>query len=137
LIVHLIQELSVPSEVDVVISDRALLDHWAYSSYLFSEELSRAGVLQLYEQFVMGHCANYDILFFLPIEFDVADDGTREDDKNFQYEIEKYILDLISKYKLPVLVVSGSVEDRQRLCVDAILAKLSLPDHTNMEVGHA
>ena len=137
LIVHLIQELSALPEEAVVISDRALLDHWAYSRYLFSEELTRDGVLQLYEDFVIRHCSTYDILFFLPIEFNVADDGTREGDSRFQHEIEAYLLDLIRKSNLPVTPLRGSVEERRNQCVEAILAKLSLSAAPSREVSHA
>src|SRR5437764_4674972 len=40
LLVHLIQELDVHPETDLVISDRSLLDHWAYARHLFHEELA-------------------------------------------------------------------------------------------------
>lgn|GEM_PF-4170360 len=132
LLVHLIQELGVGADVDIVIGDRSLLDHWAYARYLFSEELASTDTLHLYEEFIMQHCAGYDLLFLLPIEFDVVDDGTREKDGLFQREIEGYILDLVSKYNLQVLPVVGSVETRLEVCLEAIQARTSFAGWQNV-----
>src|SRR5689334_11719741 len=50
LLLHLMQEFnSLSNEVDAVISDRSLLDHWIYALYLFEREWTEEGVKDLYE----------------------------------------------------------------------------------------
>jgi thymidylate kinase len=75
-------------EPDIVICDRSVLDHWAYSTYLFREVYEEAGVLDICEQLVEWHCRSYDRLYRIPIEFPPTDDGTREGDEAFQHAIE-------------------------------------------------
>jgi nicotinamide riboside kinase len=124
LLVHLLQELDLSNNVDVLISDRSLLDHWAYTLHLFGRELDEEGLRQLYEAFVVDHCRHYDVLFFLPIEFAVIDDGTREGDSRFQAEIEQCMLDLIGEYQIEVQVVRGPLEERTEFCSSVLLSEL-------------
>lgn len=119
---HAIYELlSLKSDVDVVISDRALLDHWAYTVYLFSEELREAGVFDLYESLVVTHCQAYDAIVFIPIEFPVVDDGTREDDAAFQSGIQSTIHRLLESRELTHTTIKGSVEERLKAAASLIL----------------
>lgn len=125
LLVHLMQEFdSLLEGADIVISDRSLLDHWAYTLYLFQEQWMHEEVRSLYEAFIAEYCRSYDVIFFLPIEFAVVDDGTREGDKEFQAEIERLMLDLIQEHGLETVIVRGSVADRTRHCADLLLSKI-------------
>jgi ATPase subunit of ABC transporter with duplicated ATPase domains len=64
-IVHLIQELdSLLSEAEVLVSDRSLLDHWAYTLHLFAREFEIEDLQSLYEGFILDHCRLYDVIFF-------------------------------------------------------------------------
>ena len=49
---------------------------------------------------------------YLPIEFELEDDGIRYTDLSFQKDIDKRLIDLMREYKLPFQTVTGSVEDR-------------------------
>jgi GTPase SAR1 family protein len=100
------------SSSDIIICDRSILDHWAYTKYFFAEILKRDGVLNLYEHFISEFCRTYRKLFYIPIEFPLTDDGIREDDKGFQKAIDEIIFDLLESYALPYSVVRGSVEER-------------------------
>lgn len=96
----------------IVVCDRALLDHWAYTKYLFDEVLSEEGLIGLYEQFVSDYCRTYSMLFYIPIEFPPVDDGTRESDEGFQKAIDEIIVEFLSKYSLPYITVRGSLVER-------------------------
>lgn len=97
---------------DIIICDRSILDHWAYTKYFFADALKRDGVLHLYEHFISEFCRTYTKLFYIPIEFPLTDDGVREGDEEFQKAIDKIIFDLLNNYSLPYFVVRGSVQKR-------------------------
>jgi nicotinamide riboside kinase len=120
-LVHLMQEFnSILGDADIVISDRSLLDHWAYTLYLFKEELEDQGVSGIYEAFIIDHCRKYDFIFFTPVEFSVLDDGTREGDKDFQADIQRSMLDLIEAYRIEMLIVKGSIQERTDYCAKVV-----------------
>lgn len=96
----------------ILVCDRALLDHWAYTKHFFSEEFKNDGVLDLYEHFISDYCRSYNRLFYIPIEFPPLDDGTRESDEAFQRSIDEIILQFLSDNHLPYSTVTGSVEQR-------------------------
>jgi nicotinamide riboside kinase len=136
LLVHLLQELnSLLCDVGVVISDRSLLDHWAYTLALFDQELIDEGLSRIYDSFIADHCRNYDLIFFLPIEFEVVDDGTREGDRDFQSGIQRNMLDLVQKYGLHVLMTRGSLEERTDFCLGAIMSTLGVLEKGGQNVG--
>lgn len=105
---------------DLLVCDRTLLDHWAYTKHFFRDILQQEGVLDLYEQFVAEYCRTYDRVFYLPIEFAPLDDGTRESDLEFQRAIDELIADAMQVHNLPYITVTGRVEERR----DQVLAVL-------------
>lgn len=98
--------------LDLLICDRALMDHWAYTSFLFGQELRCEGIGSLYEECVAEYCRGYDLLVFVPIEFLPVDDGTREADVVFQRQIDTTLHKLLDKWGIAYLKVSGSVQSR-------------------------
>lgn len=125
LLVHLMQEFYAQFEgVDIVLSDRSLLDHWTYTIHLFEESWAQEGVRNLYESFIIEYCRQYDILFFLPVEFAVVDDGTREGDQEFQGDIQNAMLKFIGEHQLEAVVVRGSIEERTESCFNHLQSKL-------------
>ena len=60
---------------------------------------------------------NTDAIYvYFPIEFDIADDGTRSLDKEFQKEIDEIIHNILEdlklRYEIKYITVSGSIEER-------------------------
>ena len=47
------------------------------------------------DELVKRHCETYDLVFYIPIEFELEDDGTREDDVQFQLDIDSQIKELL------------------------------------------
>jgi nicotinamide riboside kinase len=54
----------------------------------------------------------YDYIFYLTPEFDMEDDGVRSIDEGFQQRIVKLFEDYILECEVPVIHLSGSVENR-------------------------
>jgi thymidylate kinase len=112
---------------DIQICDRTLMDHLAYSMYLFPEEILENDFLTIYEKFIAEHCKSYDKIFYFPIEFKPVDDGMREADEAFQAEIDRLILMYFHKHLIPYETVRGSVENRCDTVMKSIMAVSHLP----------
>lgn len=122
LIGQLVVEEQLRKNVDIQICDRTILDHWAYSLSLFEKEINQANYAKIYERFIIDHCKTYDRIFYIPIEFEPEDDGVRESDKDFQSEIDRLIVSLLTKYKIDYTTINGTIENRAEL----ILKNLNL-----------
>ncbi|HYX72813.1 MAG TPA: ATP-binding protein [Nitrososphaera sp.] len=96
----------------VLLCDRAILDHWAYTRYLFMKELEDEQALSPLNNLIAKHCQSYDFIFYVPIEFAPLDDGTREGDQDFQNAIDAQIRELLKMYGLTYHTISGTVSER-------------------------
>ena len=112
------------SEAEVVLLDRGLMDHLAYTSYLHKEQLANEGVNSLLEQVVAEHASLYDLIIYIPIEFLPKDDGIREGDNGFQADIDKLILSFLQKNELNFLKVEGTVEERLNVIYPTIVKSI-------------
>ena len=54
------------------------------------------------------------LFVYIPIEFDIENDGVRPTDKKYQKEVDGYMRTLMSCFDIAPLVVTGSVEERCR-----------------------
>lgn len=109
---QLVVEHQPPNASGLLLCDRTVVDHWAYTRTLFRSELDALPVVIAYEDMLRRHCSSYDRVFYIPIEFAPKDDGTRESDPVFQQEIDSEILRLLSSWGMPFISISGSVEAR-------------------------
>lgn len=104
----------------IIICDRSVIDHWAYTKLLFADALEHDGVLALYEHFILNFCRTYEQLFYIPIENPPADDGVREDDQEFQQAIDHIIVSCLKKFELPYFEVRGTPAERCDIVVSKI-----------------
>lgn len=102
------------------ISDRCIVDVAAYTSVLFDncsdEDLEEYQSLSL-EEFgerlrILQRAKELELVVYLPIEFPVVDDGIRSSDKVFQQDIDRKIVQFLNNYKIPYIVITGTVEER-------------------------
>lgn len=112
LVGQLVVEAEPKEAGSLQICDRTLLDHWAYTLHAFREELAVQDLLEVYETFIVRHCATYDKIFYIPNEVQPVDDGTREADLLFQTEIDRLIVGLMEKYGLAYTTITGTTERR-------------------------
>lgn len=89
------------------ITTRTLVDNYIYSKL--------AGFKDLMEEVDYELC-NLDFrnitYFYLPIEFDIEDDGVRSIDRKFQDDFNDAILAASFKYNFDLNTLSGSIEER-------------------------
>lgn len=64
------------------------------------------------------------LFVYLPIEFDIEDDGTRPMDKEFQKAVDQAMRDLMYEFQITPLVVTGTVKER----VEQIIVKMAGKD---------
>lgn len=104
---------------NTLICDRTIFDHWAYTTFLFKDEIDKS-LSKSIELFLIEHMRSYDMIFYLPIEFEVEDDGTRESDRRFQADIDSIILNNLERNKLDYKRISGSIEERAKKVIQII-----------------
>ena len=111
------------------ISDRGLTDVLAYTEYGFREgKVSERIYRELRDEFDEFIKNNSDIIYvYLPIEFDIPEDGFRSVDKEFQKEIDTIIREILENSRMNYLTVCGSVEERAAQVID-YLKRLNIPN---------
>ena len=102
------------------ISDRGLTDVIAYTCYNMHGcgEEGQKFIEEQINEFIQFSEENDDIVYFyVPIEFDVEDDGFRSTNEDFRKEIDENISELFEYMEnlhmgLTVYTLTGSVEER-------------------------
>ena len=99
---------------DSFISDRSVFDVLAYTKGLPNYEELKEKTLKHYSK------NKYDVVFYVPIQFDIEGDLERDPDKEYQKEIDNNIMDLIKEFQLPVKIVRGTVDERLAIITDVL-----------------
>jgi len=89
-------------------STRSIIDSVVYSEALKYKTLSE-DYLQTFVQHRDDTKINY---FYIPIEFELEDDGIRFIDKEFQHEVDVLIKRFLKDYNIPFKTLKGTVEER-------------------------
>ena len=107
---------------DLIVSDRSIIDIFVYSRLLKTETQEQQMVKQWLCCDIFKEMKNekYDLTFYLPIEFDLEDDGIRFTDKDFQKKVDKELLYVLQKLRVPYITLSGSVEERKQKIKDVV-----------------
>ena len=97
------------------ISDRGLTCVAAYTfEKAIAGDISKKLADKQYVDIIKFHNDNPDILIvYLPIEFEVEDDGVRSIDKAFQMKIDFLIKNLLDTANIPYITATGTVEERK------------------------
>lgn len=117
-----VYESSLAVENDVILCDRSIIDHLAYTRYLFGDSLQEQGLDQVVLSLVGRHMQTYDLVFYVPPEIDPIDDGTRESSREFQLVIDEEIRSLLQALDVEYQLLSGSTEKRLLTLTDALAA---------------
>jgi len=101
-----------------VILDRCALDGLVYTTYLYERKQVSKETLQIAEAIFEN--LKYDIIFYIKPEFDIVKDGVRSTELEFRDRIVELFDEYIESYRIPVIPLTGSVDER----VDAVLATI-------------
>ena len=96
------------------ISDRGLTCVAAYTfDKAIAGDISKKVADKQYMDIVKFHTENPDILLvYVPIEFEIEDDGTRSIDPEFQAKIDFLIKNILDTSGIKYITVTGTVEER-------------------------
>lgn len=96
------------------VSDRGLTCVAAYTfDKAIAGEISKKVADKQYIDIVKFHTDNPDILLvYVPIEFEIEDDGTRSIDPEFQAKIDFLIKNILETSGIKYITVTGTVEER-------------------------
>jgi len=108
---QVMEDFFVQSRAEILLSDRTMVDHLAYTEILFPE-FAGTSEYSVLSGAVQRWLSTYDHVIKVPIEFQVEDDGTREADLGFQREIDTKIDELYAGFGISPLLVTGTVSDR-------------------------
>lgn len=116
---HVLEEQRQGVNCDILITDRTLVDHLAYTATLFplAERSPEFGV---YKRIAFETLDQYAVIFKVPIEFPLVDDGVREADVKFQADIDRKIDELYQEAGFTLQVVQGSVNQRASLVFEQV-----------------
>ena len=93
-----------------VISTRSPIDAIVYSNLLFPE----INTVEIEKGFI-SNLGFVEKVFYIPIEFEIENDGTRFIDLNFQKEIDTAMLAFCDKYRIQLKPLTGPIENRVRV----------------------
>lgn len=95
-----------------VLYPRSFIDNLVYTEQVYIEKKVTQDTFKYCYNQAKEYMPKYDLFFYIPIEFDIEDDGTRSTDKDFQKRTDKLLQQYIVKFELPVNTLIGSVENR-------------------------
>lgn len=97
-----------------VIMTRCPLDTLAYAAADkdVSQSILDTNKKILLEDEGFMNALNNSLFIYLPIEFNIEDDGVRPTDLEFQKKVDEEMRKLIYEFKITPLVASGSVDER-------------------------
>lgn len=102
------------------ISDRSTVDNMAYFLLKFESVLPHEEITR-YVDIAIKNALLYDYLFYIPIEIPLdSSDDFRFKSESFQREVDDKILHIIKLFELPVITVSGSLEERVSTILEVI-----------------
>lgn len=96
----------------VYLLDRCVFDFIAYSVSFFKKNLISKECLETIETTCKNYWKYYDLVCYLPIEFDIVDDGVRSLDEDLRKEVDKAILDQLLWNEVKAIKLHGSVRQR-------------------------
>ena len=94
------------------IVDRCVVDGLVYTYYLYRHGKISDEVLTKCIDFFKDYISSYDLIFYIKPEFPITGDKYRSSDVAYQKEIADIFDEVINKYNVPVIQLTGTVGDR-------------------------
>lgn len=119
-----------------MVSDRCLIDGYAYTEYLSLLNKVDNPCRDTVANALEAGLSLYDLIIYIPIEFEVEDDGVRSVDESFRRAIDKIMKDYIAEIRVNrgtdfIHEITGSVEQRVQQFKTLIINQEQLKDVRN------
>lgn len=110
------------------VSDRSILDVFAYSTWLSTKDNSEEWTSLIEEQsnYIKEHIEDLGVVVYFPIEFQVVPDGVRSVNESFRKDIDRIISVMLEMYHIPHITITGSVNERSFQIKEKVLFKKPL-----------
>ncbi len=95
------------------IADKSLLDYWVYGEIVLKD----GNLKNIIKEIAQGN-AQYDFVFYLPIEFRMELDGVRSDNLKFQKEVDRRYKKTLKEFGIEYIALSGSSEERIKQAIE-------------------
>lgn len=110
---------------DNYIVDRCILDGYVYTAYLCMQGDVADYIAEFAYELLKRYFQSYDIVFYIPNEFPLADDGVRSVDESFRIHIERLFIETLARLKAAgltsnVVELYGSVDARLEVALAAV-----------------
>ncbi len=102
------------------VADKSLFDFLIYGNIALADAQYDSVRYTIKE--VIERNANYDFVFYLPIEIPFQADGIRSEDREFQKEVDRCYKEYLDSRGIKYITLTGSVQER----VDEALKYLSI-----------
>jgi hypothetical protein len=99
-----------------IVYDRCALDGLAYSRVLLDEGNILTAISLLFSEMI----ERYDIIFYVVPELPLVEDGQRTINRDFFNDVVSSFDFIIENYNVPVIRISGTVEERVKQVLQAI-----------------
>lgn len=105
------------------ITDRTALDGVVYTKYLHENGKVTDETMTFATDVFVKLFPMYDVMFYIPPEFEIQNDGVRSVDENFRNRVVKIFEEYIDTYRLDVVKLNGSVRERVDIAINVIKEK--------------
>lgn len=109
------KQLELERQYKGFITDKCLIDYYIYGKVLIDDQ----DLIRVLDK-ISSRNAKYDYMFYLPIEFDIVDDGLRPLDPEFQKNIDIEYKQFLDKENIDYHTITGSVEEREEQLMQII-----------------
>lgn len=96
----------------IYLLDRSIFDFIAYNRAFVKRGLLDASFAESLEEGLEGISDIYDLVFYLPIEFKIVDDGVRSLDEDLRKDVDEEILNQVLWNKVKAVKLNGPVLKR-------------------------
>lgn len=121
-IIEQLTALSKANRYDIYLSDRSLLDPYAYalSNQQSGQSLITPRNLELLHQVWELEKKEYDLYLYLPVQFPMNQDGIRPVGEDYRELISQTVLNLLTNHNLPYVTITGNQDDMLQQAIASI-----------------
>lgn len=95
------------------IVDRSLMDYIAYSEQITELSVIDSALLNSMKDMIYAYMKQrYNVIFYLPIEFELEEDDVRAQDVIYQEKIDKSLRSHYQSASIPIVTLTGNLEAR-------------------------
>lgn len=92
-------------------ADRSIIDTYAYAMVSRKRKNISAKTFNTISHLAVNFVDLYDIIFYIPIEFGMVNDGIRKENESYRKEVDREIVEFLNYHK-KFEVLKGSVKKR-------------------------